>query len=240
MALLAVPFSLRPLIFCEEIRYSAIDTTVGMGFSKSAADAAEALKPLSPANLKNYDAVLFSSTTGELPLPDKQGFLDWIAAGHAFVGIHAATDTFHKFPEFVAMIGGEFKTHGAQVAVDCINQDSAHAATKGLPAKWTVFDEIYQFKNFERAKVHGLLTMDKHPNDKTPGDYPVSWCKQFGTGRVFYTSLGHRDEMWDPAFTEKDGRKNSPEVAKQYQQHVAGGILWALGLAAGDATPQGK
>ena len=200
---------------------------------------ADTLKKLSPQNLKAYDAVAFISTTGDLPLPDKQGLLDWIAAGHAFVGVHAATDTFHGFPPFIAMLGGEFKTHGAQVTVDCINQDPAHAATKGLPATWTVHDEIYQMKNFERAKVHGLLTMDKHPNDKSPGDYPVAWCKEYGKGRVFYTSLGHRDDVWDPAAPEGGKRQNAPELAKLYQQHVLGGILWALGLAAGDAKPQG-
>lgn len=211
------------------------------------AKVADALKPLSPANLKNYDAVLFSSTTGDLPLPDKQGFIDWVAAGHAFVGIHAATDTFHQFPPFIAMIGGEFRTHGPQVAVECLNQDHAHAATKVLPAKWTVFDEIYQMKNFDRAKVHGLLSLetlmlnaeDVKAKKSTPGDYPVAWCKQFGTGRVFYTSLGHREDVWDPAAAEGGKRQNGPELSKLYQQHVAGGILWALGLAAGDAKPQG-
>ena len=35
-----------------------------------------ALQKLSPASLKNYDGVVFASTTGDLPLPDKQGFLD--------------------------------------------------------------------------------------------------------------------------------------------------------------------
>jgi type 1 glutamine amidotransferase len=199
--------------------------------------AAAELGRLSPAKLAAYDAVLFLSTTGDLPLPDKQGFLDWIAAGKAFVGVHAATDTFHGFPPFIAMIGGEFKTHGPQVAVDCLNQDPAHAACRPLPKVWSVFDEIYQFKNFERSKVHGLLTLDRHPNDKTPGDYPVAWSKPFGRGRVFYTSLGHREDMWDPAFTDKAGRKNSPENARLFQQHLLGGILWALGLAPGSAQP---
>ena len=200
---------------------------------------AAALKLLGVENLKRYDGVMFVSTTGDLPLPDKQGFLDWIAGGKAFVGIHAAADTFHGFPAFIAMIGGEFLTHGPQVSVDCINQDPAHAATRMLPARWTVFDEIYQFKNFERAKVHGLLTLDRHPNDKTPGDYPVAWAKRFGTGRVFYTSLGHRDDVWDPAAPEGGKRANDPKLSKLYQEHVLGGILWALGLAPGDATPQG-
>ncbi len=193
------------------------------------------LEKLSPANLKNYDGVIFANTTGDLPLPDKQGFIDWVNKGHAFMGMHSATDTFHGFRPFIDMIGGEFKTHGPQVEVDCLNQDPAHSACKHLPAKWTVFDEIYIMKSFERAQVHGLLGLDKHPNDKSPGDYPIAWCKEFGKGRVFYTSLGHREDMWDPA--EKN-RKNSPEIAKQYQQHILNGILWALKLAPGDGKPQ--
>lgn len=197
--------------------------------------AAEALKPLAPDNLKQFDGVLFASTTGNLPLPDKAGFLKWIADGHAFIGVHSATDTFHDYPAFIEMLGGEFKIHGPQVEVECLNEDPAHPATHSLPAQWTVFDEIYQFKNYERSKVHNLLSMDKHPNNKTPGYYPVSWCKQYGTGRVFYTSLGHREEIWDPAATD---RKNTPEVAKQFQQHVLGGIRWALGLAQGSSEPQ--
>lgn len=197
-----------------------------------------ALAPLSPANLKNYDAVIFASTTGDLPLPDKPGFIDWVAAGHAFIGMHAAADTFHGFPEFIAMLGGEFLAHGPQVSVDCLNQDPQHAATKHLPASWTVFDEIYQFKNFDRAKVHGLLGLDRHPNNGTPGDYPVAWCKRFGQGRVFYTSLGHREDVWEAGAPAAGAVKNPAEVAARYQEHVLGGILWALGLAAGADDPQ--
>ena len=189
------------------------------------------LQKLSPANLKNYDGVVFASTTGDLPLPDKQGFLDWIKAGHAFIGIHAASDTFHGFPEFIAMLGGEFAHHGPQVSVDCLNQDSANPATAQLGQSWTIQqEEIYQFKNYDATKVHDLLIMDKHPEHKEiAGHFPVSWCKSFGDGKVFYTSLGHREDIIDADPTLKD-RKNSPEISKAYQQHVLGGIEWALGL----------
>jgi type 1 glutamine amidotransferase len=182
---------------------------------------------MSPAALKNYDAVIFANTTGDLPLPDKQAFLDWIKSGKGFVGMHSATDTFHNFAPYIEMIGGEFKTHGAQVEVDAINQDQECPICRHLPADWKVFDEIYQFKNFDRSKVHGLLTLDKHPNNKTPGDYPISWCKNYGKGRVFYTSLGHREDVWDPTWPD---RKNPKEVAEAYQEHILGGIKWALGL----------
>ncbi len=190
------------------------------------------LEKLSPASLKDYDGVVFASTTGDLPIPDKPGFLAWIKAGHAFIGLHAASDTFHGWPEYVDMLGGEFKQHGPQVGVECLNQDPLHPATASLPKVWTISqEEIYQFKNYDPAKVHELLVMDKHPNDKTPGHFPVSWCKDYGAGKVFYTSLGHREDIIDPDPNIPD-RKNSVEISQAYQAHVMGGIEWALGLKA--------
>lgn len=200
------------------------------------------LEPLSVANLKKYDAVLFLNTTGDLPLPDPQGFVSWVESGKGFIGIHSATDTFHKtgrfqgFPPYTAMIGGAFRTHGPQVQVDVIRKDAKHPASAALPATWTLFDEIYEFKDYDAARVHALASLDKHPQTKADGHNGIAWVRSQGKGRVFYTSLGHREDIWDPEHKEKDGsRKNSPEIAKQYQQHVLGGILWALGLEKGDA-----
>ena len=195
------------------------------------------LKKLSPENLKNYDGVVFASTTGDLPLPDKQGFLNWIKAGHAFIGIHAASDTFHGYPDFIAMLGGEFAHHGPQVSVDCLNQDLSNPATASLPKTWTLSqEEIYQFKNYDAAKVHDLLIMDKHPEHKEQsGHFPVSWCKDYGAGKVFYTSLGHREDIID-ADPNLKNRVNSVEISKAYQAHVLGGIEWALGLKPGASS----
>lgn len=188
--------------------------------------------------MKKYDALIFANTTGDLPVPDPQGLLDWIKSGKGFIGVHSATDTFHGFQPFIEMIGGEFKTHGAQVEVEAINQDKECPACRHLPGSWKVFDEIYQFKNFDRTKVHGLLTLDKHPNNKTPGDYPVAWLKEYGQGRVFYTSLGHREDIWDATWKDGKGeRKNSAEIAEAYQQHLLGGIKWALGLDKAEVKP---
>jgi uncharacterized protein len=186
--------------------------------------------------LKNYDAVIFANTTGDLPLPDKEAFLDWIKSGKGFVGMHAAADTFHNFKPYVDMLGAEFKQHDAQVEVDPINEDKECPICRHIPADWKVFDEIYQFTNIDRTKVHGLLTLNHHPNDvNQPGYYPISWCKEYGKGRVFYTSLGHREDVWDPKWPD---RKNPPEVAEVYQQHILNGIKWALGLEQFDVKPQ--
>jgi type 1 glutamine amidotransferase len=196
-----------------------------------------ALQKLSPESLKNYDGVIFASTTGDLPVPDPQGLLDWIKAGHAFIGIHAASDTFHKWPGFIEMLGGEFAHHGPQVGVECLNEDPQHPANAQLGKTWTISqEEIYQFKNYDAAKVHDLLILDKHPENNSPGHFPVSWCKPFGDGKVFYTSLGHREDIIDADPNLKD-RKNSAEISKAYQAHILGGINWALGLKPGKLLP---
>lgn len=195
----------------------------------------EMAQKMTPDALKNYDGVLFNNTTGDLPIPDRQAFLDWIKSGKAFIGLHAATDTYPGFPAYTEMIGAHFKTHGAQVEVECLNQDAYHPATRNVGPVLRVFDEIYQVKDFHRDQVHGLLTLDKNPNTKVPGDYPMAWCKEYGQGRVYYNALGHRIDVVDPNVKP---RQNSPEVAQAYQQMVLGGILWALGFEEGSAQPQ--
>jgi uncharacterized protein len=200
------------------------------------------LTRLSPESLKNYDAVIFANTTGDLPIPDREGFAAWIKSGKAFIGLHAATDTFHGWPEYVEFIGGEFAGHGPQLSVTCINQDHSHPANKHFGDTFEIaLEEIYQIKNHDRSKEHELLALDKKPlpNDPQPGFYPVSWCHAYGNGKVFYSSLGHREDIIDADPNLKD-RKNSVETSKAYQAHVLGGILWALGLEPGDATPQAK
>jgi uncharacterized protein len=200
-------------------------------------DVAKVLEKLSPANLAHYDGVIFANTTGDLPLPDRDAFLKWIESGKAFIGMHSASDTFHGFRPFIEMLGGEFQSHGAQATVDCMNEDMQHPCCKHLGSSWTVHDEIYLMKSFDPKKVRTLLGLDKEPNKKTPGYFPVSWCKEHGKGKVFYTSLGHREDVWDDKYPD---RKNSPEVAKAYQEHILNGIKWALGLVPGDAQPHAK
>lgn len=119
------------------------------------------------------------------------------------------------------MLGGHFQTHGAQVEVECLVDDPKHPATRPIAGSVKVFDEIYLYKNYDRSKVHLLLALDQHPNNKTPGHYPIAWCKNYGKGRVFYTALGHRVDVWQKPW---------------YQEHVLGGILWSLGLAKGSAA----
>jgi type 1 glutamine amidotransferase len=120
--------------------------------------------------------------------------------------------------------------------VECLNQDTNNPATAHLEKLWKIsLEEVYQFKKYDPAKVHDLLILDKKPevmgaDGRPAGHFPVAWCKDYGAGKVFYTSLGHREDIID---TDPDlkNRKNSVEISKAYQAHLLGGIEWALGLA---------
>jgi type 1 glutamine amidotransferase len=175
------------------------------------------------AALAGYDGVIFANTTGMLPLADNDAFAAWIAAGHAFIGMHSATDTLKGFEPFVDLINGSFKTHGAQATVEILNVDPDHPATAPFDESFIVKDEIYIFNSYKRENAHVLLTLDKHPNTGAPGHYPISWNKKYGKGNVFYTSLGHREDIWESI---------------PYQLHIIGGMRWALKIEAGESKPQ--
>lgn len=176
---------------------------------------------ISKEGLKPFDAVIFY-TTGELPISDeqKQALIDFVKSGKGFVGIHSATDTFYKWAEYGEMIGGYFDLHPWHQEVTVKVEDTKHPATKHLGASFKITDEIYQFKNFSRAHVRVLLSLDISSVDltkkevrRTDKDFALAWTRDYGKGRVFYTALGHRPEVW------RDER---------FQKHLLGGLQWAM------------
>lgn len=178
---------------------------------------------LSSDGLKPYDAVVFY-TTGELPISDEQkaAFLDFIKSGKGFVGIHSATDTFYKWPEYGELVGGYFDQHPWHQEVSINVEDQRHPATHHLQKSFKITDEIYQFKDFSRSRVHVLLSLDVNSVDlnkpavrRTDKDFALAWWRNYGKGHVFYTALGHRPEVWQD---------------ERFQQHLLGAVRWAMGL----------
>lgn len=185
-------------------------------------------KMLTPEYLKPYDGVVFLNTTGELPIPDVQAFLDWVKSGKAFLGFHSATDTFHPNAGYIEMIGGEFQTHGAQCAITPIVEDPKHPATARWPKGLAVTDEIYHHVKVDRTKCRVLLRLDANPADNRPeqnqpADFWVAWCRSYGKGRVFYSLFGHRKDVWD---------------VEAFREQILGAVRWTTGLARGDASPR--
>lgn len=192
------------------------------------------------SDLAPYDAFFFY-TTGDLTKPGtdkqppmsregKQRLLDAVAGGKGFLGSHCAADTFHIGPSFevqakpdpyIAMLGGEFIRHGAQQKARMVVIDPAFPGLAGIGKSFELTEEWYSLKNFA-PDLHVLLLQDTQGmtgSDYQRPPYPATWARRQGQGRVFYTSMGHREDVWtNPTF----------------QQVVLGGLAWATGNVQAD------
>jgi type 1 glutamine amidotransferase len=184
---------------------------------------------------KNYDAFFFYTTEDltqagndkQPPLSPqgKENLLAAIRSGKGFIGSHCASDTFHtagnrlqsqdKPDPYIAMLGGEFIRHGRQQVAKMRVTSPDFPGLKDAGAEFTLNEEWYSLKNFA-PDMHVILVQETEgmvDDDYKRPPYPATWARREGEGRVFYTSMGHREDVWtNPLF----------------QSILMGGIHWAL------------
>src|SRR5258705_126195 len=186
-------------------------------------------------NLDAYDAIVFF-TDGDLDMDasPKADLLSFVRDdGKGFIGIHSAAITFTGWPEYGQMLGGYFDGHPwGQFNAPLVVEDSKFPGMKNFSAALTLFDEIYQIKDYSRQNVRVLMSLDASKLDltrkgvkRTDNDFAVVWAKNFGKGRVLYNGLGHVPALWE-----------RPDFQKMWLEMVQ----WSMGLIPGDATPQAK
>jgi type 1 glutamine amidotransferase len=205
-----------------------------------------------PEYLDRFDVIFFyttgdlteSGTDRNPPMPPsgKTALLQAIEHGKGFVGVHCASDTFHspgnqalnvparnqsdgdRADPYIRMLGGEFIKHGAQQKSRLIVADSRFPGLSAVPADFGPTEEWYSLKNFA-PDLHVLLVQDTTGMtgaEYARPPYPSTWARRQGRGRVFYTSMGHREDVWlNPVF----------------QAVLLGGLNWTSGRVEADVTP---
>lgn len=176
----------------------------------------------SAAGLAAYDAVVFLSTTGNV-LDDAQqvAFQAWLESGRGWVGIHAAADCEYGWPWYGAQVlgnGAWFLSHPAIQTATVLREVADDPSTAHLPASFPFNDEWYNFRANPRAGATVLLRLDETsyaPGSGAMGaDHPISWKRSVGSGRAWYTGMGHRRETF---------------ADQRFRLHVLGGLQWAIG-----------
>ncbi len=212
--------------------------------------------------LSQFDAVIFNNTQGRpflgkpwpevRKMPDAErkalleredrlqaNLLEYVNQGGGFVGIHAATDTYTRWEEYVAMIGGKFEGHPwnkkSDVVVDIV--EPQHPLIAGIfeVTSFPLQEEIYIMKNAADEWIQpgdqdrrlllklNLEQSGERKRKNSPTDFvPISWIKEVGEGRLFYTSLGHNAAIFE-----------NPQVLEHYLR----GIQYACGDLPAEATP---
>jgi type 1 glutamine amidotransferase len=195
-------------------------------------------------NLSRYDAFLFF-TTGNLTEPGtdrtppmsakgKRALVSAIRGGKGFVGVHSASDTFHsqgsafkiqdKKDAYIAMLGGEFISHGSEQEARVKIVDPSFPGLAALGQGFKTTEEWYSLKNFA-DDIHVLLVLETEgmrDSEYRRPPFPLAWARSEGSGRVYYNAMGHREDVW---------------TSRRFQDMLAGAVLWATGAAHADLSP---
>lgn len=176
-------------------------------------------------NLKQYDALIFSSTNNQTidTEEQKQAFQRYIRSGGGFVAIHSASGSERDWPWFWKLLGGTFYRHAPFQEFTIDVSDKNHPSTSFLPDTWVRADECYYLKHLN-PNINVLLQADmttvqdgrknEYPGDVFGDAFPLAWYHEFEGGRSWYTSLGHSPEDYEDPLIRK---------------HILGGIQWAVG-----------
>jgi uncharacterized protein len=111
--------------------------------------------------------------------------LKYVEDGGGFVAIHSASACFHNSEKFVALVGGQFRSHGAGVFRTRIAQPD-HPVMRGFTG-FESWDETYVHARHNEA---GRTVLEYRE------DEPYTWVRTQGAGRVFYTAWGHDERTW--------------------------------------------
>jgi type 1 glutamine amidotransferase len=188
-----------------------------------------------PDKLAQFDVIAFY-TTGDLtkpgddkntPMPSggKEALFDFVRSGKGFVGFHCASDTFHsqgsRIDPYIRMLGGEFKSHGKQQKSKILVAPNTKFPIDGLK-EFEMHEEWYELINFNPEmhviQIQDTQSMEEQSYKRLP-NYPMTWARKEGNGRIFYTSMGHREDVWtNPLF----------------QAVLLGGTAWAAGNVQAD------
>jgi type 1 glutamine amidotransferase len=162
-------------------------------------------RELTAARLRGAGAVVFLNTSGELHLDaaGRHRLLAYVRDGGAFVGAHAAADTFPGSAAFHRMLGADFRGHAPATLTPPSRVDVTDRAFTTVRS-FAIGDEFYRFR--ARAKRHVVARLH--------GGGPLAWWRRYGRGRVFYDALGHFTETWSEP---------------HQRQLMADGIRWAVG-----------
>ena len=184
-----------------------------------AVDVSEDPKDFTAANLKSYRALVFSNTNNQIFDDEEQkaALQTYVRGGGGIAAIHSACGSMRSWPWFWSLIGGSFVRHPKLQEFTVHVLDHHHPSTKFLGETWKVTDEFYYLRDMPTGLsvlLAGDLTTLVDPQKPQGTRHPLAWYHEIEGGRCWYTTLGHRKEVYnDPTF----------------RKHILGGILWAMG-----------
>ncbi len=208
-----------------------------------------------PENIKRFDAIILNNSNGpwirptdedmakfkeygsdvnEVEMLLRQSLLDYVARGGGIVAYHHAIGGNNHWPAFLELLGAGYWGHPWNEEVGIKLDELNHPLLAAFGGEgFRLAEEIFQYREpYSRQKVRVLLSLDTEKTNmtvpwihRTDDDFALAWIKNHGRGRVFYSAIGHRTEIWWNA-----------RILSFYLD----GIQFAVGDLSADATPSDR
>jgi type 1 glutamine amidotransferase len=208
-----------------------------------------------PENLKKFDVIIMNNSNGPWIRPTEEdmekfkvygtdqdavekllrkSLLDWVSQGGGIVAYHHAIGGNNNWPEFKELLGMAYWGHPWNEEVGIKLDEPDHPLVAAFGGKdFRIAEEIFQFNEpYSREKLRVLLSLDVNKTNmsvpwiyRKDNDFGLAWIKNYGKGRIFYSAIGHRTEIWW-----------NPTILQFYLD----GIQFAAGDLDADATPSAK
>ena len=165
----------------------------------------EDVNDLNAKNLEWYDGLIIYANHENISDAQEKSILDFVSSGHAFIPIHSASFCFKNSPEYIDLVGAQFKEHGTGTF-------TANITNKNHPS----MAAIEEFSTWDETYIHDKFAKDITVlMERVEGDHaePWTWVKNYGDGKIFYTAYGHDERTW-----------NNPG----FHNLILEGILWAV------------
>ncbi|MBE0537496.1 MAG: ThuA domain-containing protein [Phycisphaerae bacterium] len=217
------------------------------------------LSMFEPANLRQFDAVVFNNTNEEIFLPEKydqlppaekaaaaeydrrlkESLTDYLRSGGGLAVIHAGVNSFRNWPEFGSIIGARFENHpwnaGSVVTLRVEEPDHPLAQAFGLP-HFEFSDEIYQVAEpYSRENLRVLVSIDIDRTFIRLRDIDAIRRKDKDFAMTWIKGYG-RGRVFYCAF----GHQHELFWNTMVLQHFLDGVQFAAGDLACDVTPSAK
>ena len=137
--------------------------------------------------------ILYLSNNQPLADPElQQEIHNFVSGGGSLLLVHASIwyNWQDDWPEYYRdFTGGGSPSHPPFGEFEVYLTDESHPLMEGIPARFTVTDELYRFQRAEDGTDMNVLAMGIEAENGE--EYPVIWTTQNGDGSIVNITLGH-------------------------------------------------
>jgi putative membrane-bound dehydrogenase-like protein len=170
------------------------------------------VKEILPA-LEKIDVLFLSNNQPIADAATRKGIFDFADRGKGLLLVHPACwYNWKDWPEYNQMlVGGGARGHEKYQEFEVTALDEAHPVMAGVPKKFRVKDELYQFQKDPEGPEIAVLA--RGTSLQTGKEYPVVWTVKHPKGRIVCITLGH------------DGAAHDLDAYKKLLQNAASWVV---------------